>query len=183
MTEPRRVVFLAGFMGSGKSTIGPELARRIGYDFVDLDDVIERAEGISIADIFKSRGEKYFREAERRMLRELLECRGKVVVALGGGTLTSEESRNLVRNEGILVYLKANRKKILERVREERNRPMLLTREGNTLNDAELTDRIEALFKDREAHYMEASIIVDTSESPVPECAKEIASQLKGLME
>jgi shikimate kinase len=180
MTEPKHIIYLAGFMGSGKSTIGPELARRLGYEFVDIDDLIEEAEGISIRDIFERHGELHFRGTEKRVLNELSRSDRKIVVGLGGGTLTHEESRKVVRKEGVLVYLKASPKKIFERVRKKRNRPMLLSPEGTPLSDAELSARVESLLREREADYIEASIIVSTSELTVSKSVEEIASKLKG---
>jgi shikimate kinase len=180
MTEPKHIIYLAGFMGSGKSTIGPELARRLGYKFVDIDDLIEEAEGISIRDIFKHHGEAYFRGTEKKVLTELARSDRKMVVGLGGGTLTNEESRQVVRKGGVLVYLKASPNKIFERVRKKRNRPMLLSPEGAPLTDAELSARVESLLREREAGYMEASIVVSTSELTVSKSVEEIALKLKG---
>ncbi len=180
MTEPNHIVYLTGFMGSGKSTVGPELARRLGYDFVDVDTKVEDIEGISITEIFRLRGERYFRNLEKRVLSELAGSGRRVVVALGGGALADEESRKLTKATGVLVYLKAKPEKILERVKRKKNRPMLLTRNGNPMNDADLSARLKALFEERERHYLEASIVVSTSEMTVSKSVEEIILKLKG---
>ncbi len=180
MNDPRHIIYLTGFMGSGKSTIGPELARKLGYDFEDIDELVEKSEGLSIPDIFRLHGEEYFRGAERKVLSDLSGGDRKIVVALGGGTLTNEGSRNLVKNEGVLVYLKARPEKIFQRVRRKRNRPMLLKPDGNTMNDAELSARLAVLLREREGHYMEASIIVSTSELTISKSVEEIVLKLKG---
>ncbi len=180
MIERKHRVFLAGFMGSGKSTIGPELARKLGYDFVDIDDLIEKSEGVTIPEIFRNHGEEYFRRIEKRVLDDLSGNDRHIVVALGGGTLTNEESRGLLREEGILVYLRSDPKEILERVKKKRDRPMLLAPDGSPLNDAELSSRVESLLREREVHYLEANIIVSTSGRTVSKSVEEIASKLKG---
>lgn len=180
MIEPKRIVFLAGFMGSGKSTIGPELARSLNFDFVDIDDLIEENEGISIPEIFEKFGEQYFREIEKRVLNEISRSDKNIVVALGGGTLTHEENRLLVRNGGILVYLKADPEKIFERVRSKQDRPMLLAADGSFLNDKELFAKVQSLLREREKYYLEANIIVSTSEQDVARSVEEIASKLRG---
>lgn len=183
MTEQKRIVFLTGFMGSGKSTVGPELARKIGYDFIDMDNLIEEAEGASISDIFKLHGETYFRERESETLDRLSRRPESLVVALGGGALTNEASRGLVRSRGVLVYLQASPEKILERVGRDRNRPMLTNSDGRSMNDVELTSRVESLLSEREKYYMSANLIIDTSDLTISESVDVIASKLKGLIE
>lgn len=182
MTEPKQMVFLTGFMGSGKSTIGPELAKQIGYDFTDMDSVIEKAEGMSVQDIFRRRGEEYFRRIEKQTLIDLAEGKTRSVVALGGGAVADESNRQLAKSKGVLVYLKVSPEIILERVGRGRSRPMLLDSEGNTLDDPELSAKVDSLLSAREAYYMEADIVVDTSGSTVMASAREIASKLEGLI-
>lgn len=166
-------------MGSGKSTIGPLLAREIHYGFIDADSVIEEKESLSIRDIFKTYGEKYFRALEERVLKEIVLQEGNVVVALGGGALTSEENRILVKNRGILVYLKSDANNILERVRARSSRPMLLSPNGHPLTEEELSVRVRSLLREREKHYLEASIVVDTSNLSISESIKEIVLKLR----
>ena len=95
-TPPRRIV-LTGFMGSGKSTVGPILAERLGWRFVDVDDVIEAEAGFTIAEIFANHGETAFRERERATIARLASGE-KLVLALGGGAIESEETRSLLLN-------------------------------------------------------------------------------------
>lgn len=183
MTEHKNIIFLTGFMGSGKSTVGPLLANRIGYDFVDMDTMIEQKEAKPVPEIFKSHGEAYFRKTEARVLSEICGSRNKIVVALGGGALTDVSSRELVGSSGILVYLQVTPGKILERVGKDGKRPMLLGRDGRIMNEEELARRVETLLSEREKQYMSADLIVDTSDSTVSESVEEIASKLKGLIE
>ncbi len=181
MNSAKRIIFLAGFMGSGKSTVGPRLARKLGYDFVDVDGVIEENEGISISEIFSRHGEKHFRNLEREMLNEISREKKKIVVALGGGTLTRRENRELIKNGGVLIYLKTDPKVILKRVEIEKlNRPMLLAPDGSKLSGRELSLRIQSLLKEREEHYLEAVVTIDTSGKSVNGTVEEITSKLKG---
>lgn len=168
-------------MGSGKSTIGPRLAKKLGYHFVDIDNIIEENEGIPIPEIFAKHGEKHFRNLEKGMLVEIYKEKKNIVVALGGGTLTRMENRELVRNGGVLVYLKADPKVIIERVKDGKiNRPMLLAPDGSKLSKRELSHRIASLLKEREEHYLEASIVIDTSGKSINGAVEEITSKLKG---
>ncbi len=170
-------------MGSGKSTIGPRLAKRLGYHFVDIDNVIEENEGISIQEIFAKHGEKHFRNLEKGMLVEIYKEKKNIVVALGGGTLTRMENRELVRNGGVLIYLKTDPKVIIKRVRSGKlNRPMLLAPDGSKLSERELSHKIFSLLKERETHYLEASIVIDTSGKSISGAVEEIASKLEGEM-
>ncbi|HMK39397.1 MAG TPA: shikimate kinase, partial [Bacteroidota bacterium] len=97
-------IYITGFMGSGKSTVGPLLGASLGYAFIDLDTVIEAGEGKSIAEIFREKGEQEFRALERSALR-LLSARSNIVVATGGGALTDPGSLSIVRQSGLSVYL------------------------------------------------------------------------------
>lgn len=183
MDEQKHIVFLAGFMGSGKSTIGPELARKLHYEFMDIDDMIEESEKTSIFEIFERRGESYFRSLERETLDRISRTDRKIVVALGGGTLGNAGNRTLVKRDGILVYLMADHSQIIERVQRKKDRPMLLGPAGEVLDAKELSERVETLLKEREKHYLEASIIVNTTNLEVRETVDEIVSKLRGKVE
>jgi shikimate kinase len=123
---PRRIV-LTGFMGSGKSTVGPLLAARLGWRFVDVDDVIEADAGTAIADFFARHGEDAFRDREHATIARLIEGEG-VVLALGGGAIEREETRNLLLNEAgtLLVHLEVELATTLARCSgTEHTRPVL----------------------------------------------------------
>ncbi|MFZ1081880.1 MAG: shikimate kinase [Candidatus Kryptoniota bacterium] len=178
MDERRHIIYLAGFMGSGKTTIGPKLAHQLECDFVDVDDLIEKEEGISIARIFEKYNEQYFRDIEKKMLAKISESKRNIVVALGGGTMTMEENRNLIHKEGILVYLKTDPEEIFARIDGKQDRPMLLAGDGTRLSDNELRMKVTSLMKEREKHYLEANIIVNTSNINVEESVEQIVSKL-----
>lgn len=99
-------IYLVGFMGAGKTTVGRELASRVGAPFFDLDELIEAAEGMTIKEMFATQGEPYFRKRERDILRSTRHL-ASAVIATGGGTYTFEENIQFIRAEGLSVYLSA----------------------------------------------------------------------------
>lgn len=122
MIKKNRPVYLCGFMGCGKSTIGRLLAKKLGREFVDLDDYIEQREGMSIPQIFEQRGEKYFREVESMALSELSAAVG--VVATGGGTLLKKENGDRAKSVGTVVFIDAPFDICYERIKGDKNRPI-----------------------------------------------------------
>jgi len=117
-------VVLVGFMGSGKTSVGRELARKLGADFVDVDERIERAAGKPIRDIFSAEGEPAFREREKAALREALSVPGRVV-ATGGGAFLDEGNRALLSAYAPVVYLEARAETLLARLPGNSDRPLL----------------------------------------------------------
>jgi shikimate kinase len=154
-----RRIFLTGFMGSGKSTVGPILANSIGYNFVDLDRLIEKRNNKSVKRIFQEEGERFFRAEELAVLEEV-GVQDKMVVALGGGTLSEPEALRSVNRSGILVYLKVPPDELLKRLQHKTDRPLLMDAEGNRLSEAALRERMMALFTSREHLYEKADVIV-----------------------
>ncbi len=102
--QKKSLIYLAGFMGSGKSTIGPILANSLGFEFVDIDKLVEQKAGKRIVDIFAAEGEQTFRAFEQMSLKEVA-ARSHCVVSLGGGSIANEENFHLIRESGIIVYL------------------------------------------------------------------------------
>ena len=150
-------IFLTGFMGVGKSTIGRKLCRKLKLEFVDLDDVIEEKSGQSITEIFSQNGESGFRKFESKCLKEIAANRGQVI-ALGGGALLEDENRSVVEESGTLVYLKASIDVLINRVRLKAHlRPLLKDKKPE-----ELKEYMMDLFKKRENIYETASVIVVT---------------------
>ena len=159
LRERKARIFLTGFMGSGKSTVGPILANSIGYTFVDLDREIERTSQKTVRQIFREDGEKHFRDRERAVLEELA-GRDKLVVALGGGTLVEPDVFAFVRRSGILVYLKVPPEELFKRLHHKTDRPLLTDAEGNRLPEPQLRERLMNLHAQREPLYAQADIIV-----------------------
>jgi shikimate kinase len=119
-----RSVVLVGLMGAGKSTIGRRLAARLDLPFKDADAEIEAAAGMSVADIFATHGEAYFREGERRVIGRLLQ-EGSSVLATGGGAFMNPDTRAWIAQSGVSIWLKAEFEVLMRRVRKRSNRPLL----------------------------------------------------------
>jgi shikimate kinase len=177
-THKRLIIFLTGFMGSGKSTIGPILANTIGYNFVDLDLFIEQKKKRKIGDIFKEEGEKAFREMERVFLREVAGT-PRSVISLGGGTITDQDSLNLVKESGVLVYLKADPEYIYKRLRTKSDRPMLRTADGDLMDAEQLQVRIDELLTKRKGYYEQAHVIIHTDDKKIGNTIDELVKILR----
>jgi shikimate kinase len=167
MNAPPAVrIYITGFMGSGKSTVGPLLAASLRYQFIDLDGTIEAKEAKSVPEIFRERGEPDFRSLERRELL-LLSALDGIVVATGGGALTDPGSWEIIRGSGLLVYLEVPVEILIARLRGRRGRPMIAADDGTPLGDEQLRERITSLLRSRRPLYRRADIIVDAgSRSP-----------------
>lgn len=160
------IVYLVGMPGSGKSTVGPELARRLGVPFVELDAEIERAAGKSVPEIFRTDGEARFRELEAATLVEVAK-RDPAVVSCGGGVVLEPANRVILRATGEVVFLSVPLEVLRERVPPAQDRP-LIRAEGD----------LERLFREREPLYREfAARVVDASGS-VEEVAAAIEEEL-----
>ncbi len=130
-----RPIVLIGLMGAGKSTVGRRLANRLRLPFVDADVEIEAAAGMTITEIFDRFGESYFRDGERRVIARLIDGTPKVI-ATGGGAFINQETRSLILEEAIAVWLDANPDVLAERVKRRDTRPLLRGRDaGQVLRD------------------------------------------------
>jgi shikimate kinase len=161
-------IVLVGFMGAGKSTVGPVLARLLGWRFVDVDPVIEQAAGLSVAEIFAERGEDFFRAEERRVAEELA-SEDRLVVAAGGGAFARAETREALRRGAVAVWLRCDLETILRRIPDDGSRPLAANRE-----------RMQALFAERESSYRLADVTVDAKAGGPDEVARRIAQAVGG---
>ncbi len=180
--EKKNIIFLTGFMGSGKSTLGPILANTIGFNFIDLDELIERREGKKINEIFSRNGEKIFREIERATLREVLANKA-TVISLGGGTVTNSETLQLVKKSGIMIYLKSESDYIYQRLRTKGDRPMLRDESGKLLDGSELMKKIEILLASRAPYYEQADIIIHTDGQRIGITVDALVKKLSPIIE
>jgi shikimate kinase len=173
----RERVYLTGFMGSGKSTIGPILANTLGWAFVDLDKAVESSVGRTVNEIFLELGEQAFREMERQVLHEL-ERAHHTVVALGGGTIAEEQNFRCIVQSGILVYLKIPPDQLFLRLRRKTNRPLLGGGGTARLDEPALRSRVAELHRIREPYYLMADIVVETGTQPVGRTVDEVVRKL-----
>jgi shikimate kinase len=131
LPESVRNLVLVGFMGSGKSSVGREIARRWGFRFIDTDTTIRHKYRKSIPDIFATFGEPFFRDQENKTLQEL-QASQEAVIATGGGIILQPRNHPLLRTLGVVVWLTASEETIWERVSRNRNRPLLQTSDPRT---------------------------------------------------
>ncbi len=152
-----RPVVLVGMMGVGKSSIGRKLARKLGVGFADADDEIEAAAGMKIAEIFERFGEGYFRDGERRVIARLIDGIPKVI-ATGGGAFINEETRSLISEKAISIWLDAELAVLVERVSRRSHRPLLHNRDAR-----EVLSELGAV---RNPIYAQADIHIRSDTSP-----------------
>ena len=159
-----------GPMGSGKTAVGRQLARRLGYRFVDSDAEIEARTGVDIPFIFEKEGEEGFRSREREVIDRLSQLPG-IVLGTGGGTILSAETRERLAGRGVVVYLETSVNQQLARTRRSRNRPLLLTDDPR--------GRLESLMAVREPLYRSiAALTVRTDGRKVASVVDEIGNEL-----
>jgi shikimate kinase len=165
-----RNVFLVGMMGAGKTTAGRLIARRLKRPFYDSDHEIERRCGVRIPVIFEIEGEAGFRAREAQVIAELCARKG-IVLATGGGAVLDAENRRRLAASGTVVYLHARPAYLWQRVRHDRNRPLLAT--------ADPQKKLEQLYAERDPLYREvAAIVVDTGRQSVQALTRDLLAQL-----
>lgn len=149
-------IYLIGFMGSGKTTFGKKLARKMGYDFLDMDKLIEQIEGVSVAELFSVKGETYFRKMESDVLHSTV-VHKHAVISCGGGTACYFDNMDWMQEKGITVYLNVKADRLYGRLKTRRaKRPLIAA-----LNDAQLKDYIFQKLSERETFYLQAKLIID----------------------
>jgi shikimate kinase len=166
-------LYLVGMMGAGKTTVGRLLARRLKLRFVDSDHEIEHRCGVKVPLIFDIEGEAGFRARETQTLAELTSAEG-IVLATGGGTVLADENRRRLAARGTVIYLRATPEDLYERVRQDRNRPLLATPDP--------LGRLRELYVQRDPLYHEvADVVIDTGRQTVQALARTLADQLGDL--
>ena len=163
-------LYLVGLMGAGKTTVGRVLARRLKLRFLDSDQEIERRCGVKIPVIFEIEGEAGFRARETATVGELTQLRG-IVLATGGGVVGAAGNRSLLAASGTVVYLHAQPEDLYERVRHDRNRPLLATPDPRA--------RLRQLYGERDPLYRSiADVVMDTGKQGVAALARDLLGKL-----
>jgi shikimate kinase len=173
--SPYNTVFLVGFMGAGKTSVGRALGQRLNWTFEDLDDRIEQREGRTVADIFRDSGEKVFRRAEHAALQEVLnDAGGPRIVALGGGAFVQENNATLLKHPGLpTVFLDGTVDELWQRCSKQAEdagteRPLLRSPE-----------QFRKLYETRRLSYENASLKIHTANRSVEDIAAEVAKKLR----
>jgi shikimate kinase len=181
MTPISTRVYLTGFMGAGKSTLGRVLARRLSYDFADLDALVQTHIGRSVASVFRYWGESAFRRIERETL-EKTSALERTVIAVGGGALVDEDAMKWARAHGLVVYLDAPTDLIVQRLRRSRTvRPLILDDSGKRLSADALRERVEALLNERLPSYRSADLVFRVVDGSVDENVDRLALHIEGM--
>jgi len=172
VTTDRRIVNLAliGFMGTGKSSVGRIVADQLRFELVDTDDLIESRAGKKIANIFAQDGEPAFRELECRLVAELASL-NHTVISTGGGLPVAPANLSSLKQHALVVCLWASPEKILERVREQSHRPLLL--------DPDPLARIRSLLAAREPFYKQADVLLSSEFRSIREVAQQVLVQFR----
>ncbi|MDP8234111.1 MAG: shikimate kinase [Candidatus Saelkia tenebricola] len=163
-------IVLVGFMGTGKTCISKELTKLCEMRYISTDEMIEQKEGRSINDIFKEKDERYFRDVERSVVKEVSNLDG-VVIDAGGGVMIDEENVKVLKSNGIIFCLQSDPSVILERMKDEKNRPLL--------NVDDKLAKIKELLSKRASYYERADHFIDTTDFNVERITKQIIGIFK----
>ncbi|MCZ6897867.1 MAG: shikimate kinase [Betaproteobacteria bacterium] len=170
MEEVDSNILLVGMMGAGKTTVGKSLASYLNKTFIDSDHEIQKRTGVKISVIFEIEGEAGFRKREAEMLRELLKI-NNIVLATGGGVILNKENRELLKQNGTIVYIRATVDDLWNRTRHNKSRPILQT--------LDLQAKLAELYDQRDPIYREtAHVIVESGKQSIRQMVKLIAQQL-----
>jgi shikimate kinase len=160
-----RNIALTGFMAVGKSAVGRTLAKKLKRRFLDLDKVVEKAEGMKVREIFAQKGQPYFRQREKEALVQVLQHGGQVI-ATGGGVIMDEDNLRLLRERAFLVCLTASTEALLKRAGNGTKRPLL--------RRADRKERIAELLSEREAKYAQADAMIDTTHLSIDQVVEKV---------
>ena len=168
-------IVLIGFMGCGKTTVGQALAEQLSYAFLDTDLYIEEKEGMAISEIFKEKGEDYFRNLETSSLLELVEQTKETIVSSGGGLPLRPENAKLLQKLGFVIYLKVEKETVLERLQGDTTRPLLQCEDP--------AKKVEELLEYRNPIYeVGAHLVVSVDKKSVEEIVEEIVRNYHIMM-
>ena len=168
-------IVLLGYMASGKSTIGREISKKLDMKFIDLDDYVSKRENRSISEIFKVKGEIYFRRIESLYLSEILNSKGNFILSLGGGTPCYSNNMELILNsEASSIYIKTSIKTIVSRLTAEKSKRPLVA----DLENDKLTEFVAKHLFERRFFYEQATITMNTEDKS----AEEITTELRILL-
>ena len=163
-------IILTGFMGVGKTSVGTQLAKDLGFTFVDVDKLIEADQNLTITSIFSKFGEPHFREVEARIIGRVLTGEGQVV-STGGGAVIQDRNRKAFKKGGFVVCLTASPEVIYERIKHETHRPLLQTSDPKA--------KIKELLDSRAQFYAQADVCIDTSEQSVDDVIHAIKERIR----
>ena len=176
---PVQRIYIAGFMGVGKSTVTPRVAKYAGFTSIDLDTEISNHLGLSIPGIFELLGEDVFRETEKKLLVEMSQT-PSLAVSLGGGAVCNQEILDLCLETGVVIYLKSSPSFLARRLSKSRNvRPKLFDQDGVMMRGSSLEQRVVELLSERQRFYEQAHFTVHVDEFTTSQIAKQILQRIR----
>jgi len=168
-----KIILLVGLMGSGKTSVGKRLARRLSLPFVDGDQEIEKAAGLSLVDVLKCFGEQEYRAGEERVMRRLLQGT-PCVLASGGGSFVAKKTRELAKQYALTIWLKADIETLYQRTAGRTRRPFLLG------DNATIKNKLSEYIAEEYPFYSEADIVVETRNERVENTVRRVLSAING---
>lgn len=170
-----KIILLVGLMGSGKTSVGKRLAKKLNLPFVDGDQEIEKAAGLSLIDVLKCFGAEEYRAGEERVMKRLLQG-PPCILASGGGSFVAEQTRKLAKEHAVTIWLKADIDTLYNRTAGRKHRPFL---EGC---DSHLKNKLEAYIKEEYPYYSEADIIVETKDEAVDNTVNRVIEAINNFI-
>ena len=169
-TNTTKHIVLVGTGGAGKSSLGAVLAQYLGFNFIDSDEVIIDREQCSVADIFAQKGELYFRDLERQAFKDLIDDEAPHIIGSGGGAFMNDETRTLIKDNAVSIFLKADIEVLLQRIGSGEGRPLYDGKDTRAV--------LEEMIKSRYPIYAEADLIVDTYDEPLEKTLVRVTEAL-----
>jgi len=171
------IIYLTGFMGAGKSTIGPILANTLGWNYYDVDQVIEKKLGKKISEIFSGEGEDFFREVERQTFTELSNS-DNIIISLGGGAVANQSNLDFFKKNGKIIYLKVSPEVAYERLKFKNDRPLLTGGASGGLSKKDFIGRLQSILSKREKYYDQADYTILTDGISIGKTVDKIANKI-----
>lgn len=175
MQKINKIILLVGLMGSGKTSVGKRLAKKLDLPFVDGDQEIEKAAGLSLVDVLKCFGEEEYRAGEQRVMKRLLQG-APCVLASGGGSFVAEQTRTLAKDHAVTIWLKADVDVLYNRTAGRKHRPFIRG------NDEHLKNKLEKYINEEYPYYSEADIVVETKEEQVDNTVSRVADAIGSFL-
>lgn len=175
ITKMNKIILLVGLMGSGKTSVGKRLAKKLNLPFIDGDQEIEKAAGLSLIDVLKCFGQEEYRAGEKRVMKRLLQG-SPCVLASGGGSFVAEQTRELAKEHAITIWLKADVDVLYNRTAGRKHRPFL---KGS---DEELKNKLETYINEEYPYYSQADIVVETKEEQVDITVNRVVDNIDNFL-